>query len=138
MPQSSYARFWAAFNQLAAGACDREDLKRDLVLQFSLRRTDSLRQLTEAEYIHLCEGIETIVQQRKKTAINQQLLRRHRSACLHQIQLYGITTTSWPAVDQFCLDKRIAGKRFAQLTIHELDALTRKLHAIRRKKTAQL
>ena len=133
MPQQSYARFWAAFNQLAAGGCDRDELKADLCRQFSLNRTDSLRQLTNAEYLHLCEGVETIVQQQKKAAIDTQLLRRHRSACLHQLQLYGVRTTSWQAVDQFCLDKRIAGKRFAQLTIPELDALTTKMRVIRRK-----
>lgn len=134
MPQQSYARFWAAFNRLAAGGCDREELKADLCLQFSLNRTDSLRQLTEAEYLHLCEGVERLAGQRQpSSAVDPHLLRRHRSACLHQLQLYGVRTSSWEAVDQFCLDHRIAGKRFASLTIPELDALTTKMRVIRRK-----
>lgn len=61
-------------------------------------------------------------------------LRRKRSAVLHQMQLLGIDTADWGRVDAYCTDRRIAGKRFCVLDAEELDALLKKLRAIRRKK----
>lgn len=60
-------------------------------------------------------------------------LRRKRSSVLHQMQLLGIDTADWTRVDAYCSDKRIAGKRFRELDGPELDALLKKLRAIRRK-----
>lgn len=131
--RSSYARFWAAFNRLTYGGCDREEVKRDLVSQFSLGRTDSLKELTAAEYAHLCEGVERLALEREKASPRREELRRRRSIALHQLQLYGVDTTSWDRVNAFCLDKRICGKVFYDLGIEELDALTKKMRAIRRK-----
>lgn len=62
-------------------------------------------------------------------------LRRIRSSVLHQMQLLGINTADWSRVDAYCMDKRIAGKRFRDLDEEELGALLKKLRAIRRKKT---
>lgn len=136
--RSSCARFWAAFNRLAYGGCDREEVKRDLVSQFSLGRTDSLKELTDAEYAHLCEGVERLAQERAKADPRHQELKRHRSIALHQLQLYGVDTTSWDRVNAFCLDKRIAGKKFSELSIEELDALAVKMRVIRKKKASEL
>lgn len=61
-------------------------------------------------------------------------LRRMRSSVLHQMQLLGINTADWSRVDAYCMDKRIAGKRFGHLDEQELEALLKKLRAIRRKK----
>lgn len=65
----------------------------------------------------------------------RQALRRQRSSVLHQMQLLGIDTADWSRVDAFCKDPRIAGKRFCLLDSDELDALLKKLRAIRRKQT---
>lgn len=62
------------------------------------------------------------------------ILRRKRSSVLHQMQLLGIDTADWSRVDNFCIDSRIAGKRFCLLDADELDALYRKLLAIKRKR----
>lgn len=62
-----------------------------------------------------------------------QALRRQRSSVLHQMQLLGIDTADWNRVDAFCLGPRIVGKRFCHLDSEELDALLKKLRAIRRK-----
>lgn len=63
----------------------------------------------------------------------RQELRRKRSSVLHQMQLLGVDTADWNRVDAFCQNRRIAGKRFSQLDNDELDALLKKLRAIRRK-----
>lgn len=64
-------------------------------------------------------------------------LRRKRSSVLHQMQLLGIDTADWNRVDAYCTDTRIAGKRFCRLDCGELDALLKKLRAIRRKQTTK-
>lgn len=61
-------------------------------------------------------------------------LRKKRSSVLHQMQLLGINTADWSRVDAYCLDRRIAGKRFRELDNEELDKLLKKLYAIRRKR----
>lgn len=66
--------------------------------------------------------------------ITKETLRQKRSSVLHQMQLMGINTADWNRVDTFCMDKRIAGKRFCQLDGEELDALLKKLRAIKRKR----
>lgn len=70
----------------------------------------------------------------KKIVNSRDVLRRKRSSVLHRMQLLGIDTADWNRVDSFCMDSRIAGKRFCQLDCDELDTLFRKLLAIGRKK----
>lgn len=70
----------------------------------------------------------------KKIIDLRDILRRKRSSVLHQMQLLGIDTADWSRVDNFCMDSRIAGKRFCLLDADELDALYRKLLAIKRKR----
>lgn len=71
----------------------------------------------------------------EKRIIDQRdILRRKRSSVLHQMQLLGIDTADWGRVDNFCMDSRIAGKRFCLLDTDELDTLYRKLLAIKRKR----
>lgn len=60
-------------------------------------------------------------------------MRSKRSAVLHQMQLLGVDTADWNKVDALCRDSRIAGKQFRRLDCDELDALLKKLRAIRRK-----
>lgn len=63
------------------------------------------------------------------------ILRKKRSAVLHQMQLLDVDTADWNRVDALCLDSRIAGKRFCNLDCDELDALLKKLRVIKRKQT---
>ncbi|WP_302019557.1 hypothetical protein [uncultured Muribaculum sp.] len=51
------------------------------------------------------------------------------------MQLLDVDTADWSKVDALCMDSRIAGKRFCRLDCDELDALLKKLRAIRRKQT---
>lgn len=128
---TNFARFYAAFNQLSKGS-DKDEMKRQLVLQYTNNRTDSLREVTYSEYCALCVGVERA----SDTTLREnymRIMRQKRSAALHQMQRYGVDTSDWKRVDAFCLDSRIAGKVFRQLDGDELDALTVKVRIMRRK-----
>lgn len=120
-------------------AGDREQVKDSLIYNFSHGRTTSLRGMKDSEYNAMCDAMEA---QLKHPGITdseyKQELKRLRSAVLHRMQKMGIDTADWNAVDRFCLQPRIAGKRFARLDPAELEVLIAKLEAIRRKKQTTL
>ena len=122
---TNFARFYASFNRLPCGG-DRDDMKRDLVRQWTWNRTDSLREMTKAEYNACCEAMERLTGRKDEQ-------KEKRSLCLKLMQKLGIDTTDWTRINAFCQDQRIAGKLFARLTNEELDALAEKLRAIQRK-----
>ena len=122
---TNFARFYASFNLLPCSG-DRDDMKRDLVRQWTWNRTDSLREMTRTEYEACCEAIERLTGRKDEQ-------KKKRSLCLKLMQKLGIDTTDWTRINAFCQDQRIAGKVFARLTIEELDALAEKLRAIQRK-----
>lgn len=125
----NYSRFYASFNKLPYDG-DRDELKQSLVVSHTNGRTDSLREMTAAEYRQLCENIERKVIGSADSIREREELRRKRSIALRLLQSYGVESSIWSEVDKFCLQPRIAGKRFIELTIEELDALTRKMRAI--------
>ena len=122
---TNFARFYASFNRLPCSG-DQEDMKRDLVRQWTWNRTDSLREMTRTEYAACCEAIERLTGRKDEQ-------KKKRSLCLKLMQKLGIDTTDWTRINAFCQDQRIAGKPFARLTNEELDALADKLRAIQRK-----
>ena len=89
--------------------------------------------MTVAEYGAMCNEMERVAGYDKRREAWRQEMRRKRSAVLHQMQLLGVDTADWGKVDNYCLDKRIAGKAFREIDGDGLDALLAKLHAIRRK-----
>lgn len=122
---TNFARFYASFNRLPCGG-DRDDMKRDLVRQWTWNRTDSLREMTKAEYNACCEAMERLTGRKDEQ-------KKKRSQCLKLMQKLGIDTSDWTRINYFCQDQRIAGKPFARLTNEELDALAVKLRSIQRK-----
>lgn len=100
--------------------------KEELVLQWTNGRTSSLKEMSEHEY-------SLMIRQLREQVENLEEKKKARSAVLKQIQLYGIDTTDWDAVDRFCGNPRIAGKPFRYLTIRELKALRVKMLSIRKK-----
>lgn len=74
-----------------------------------------------------------MIRQLREAVENLEEKKKARSAVLKQIQLYGIDTTDWDAVDRFCASPRIAGKAFRYLTIAELKTLRVKMLSIRHK-----
>lgn len=125
----NYSRFYASFNQLPYDG-DRDELKQSLVVSHTNGRTDSLREMTASEYRQLCENIERKVLGSVEAIWERDELRRKRCIALRLIQSYGVESSIWTEVDRFCLQPRIAGKKFMDMTIEELEALTRKMRAI--------
>lgn len=117
-----YARFYAALGEIPYDG-DRADLKCNVVSQFTLGRTTHLHEMSPREYRAACDALERISGRRER-------LKKGRSSCLKLMQKLGINTADWSAVDNFCQNPRIAGKRFCQITTDELTRLRAKLYAI--------
>lgn len=119
---TNFGRFYSAIRALKPIG-DRDEVKCQIVWQYTNGRTDSLREMTRDEYDRCCTDLERKSGQREQ-------LRKERSATLKLMQKAGIDTTDWNRVNAFCLDPCIAGKEFARLTIEEHPKLRRKLRAI--------
>lgn len=123
----NYKRFYALLKQ------NPDADKDELVMSFTEERTTSLREMTEEEFNSLCDALQYGAGQgygQKSMAE----LKQARSAVLVRIQRLGIPTVdNWDGIDQFCLSRRIAGKRFAALTVGELRSLRTKLEMILRR-----
>ena len=120
MARNNYATFYALLKSMPGAS------KEDLVLQWTNGRTASLKEMSEREY-------SLMIRQLRQQVENLEEKKKARSAVLKQLQLYGIDTTDWDAVDRFCCNARIAGKPFRYLTIPELKALRVKMLSIRNK-----
>lgn len=129
---TTYSRFYAALNHLPACG-DRQELKESLVSMHTDGRTTHLSEMTEGEYDRLCGSLEACVLTAAHR-IYRQNLKKKRLIALCLLQDYGIDTTSWEAINTFCLQPKIAGKDFAHLKIAELDSLAKKMRAILNKK----
>ena len=121
---TNFARFYALFNKLPCTG-DREGLKKQIVLQYTWDRTESLREMTSKEYEACCSALEKLT--------GQDEWRQKRSVCLKLMQQLGIDTTDWNRVNEFCNNPRIVGKPFVQISTAELQQLAIKLRAIQRK-----
>lgn len=135
MKARNYARFYVLLNRLPTS--DREELKANLVSQYTGGRTDSLREMTTQEYEAMCEAMRQMDRNGKAREIYREELRRKRSTALNLMQKMGIDTTDWERVDAFCLNPRISGKKFARLTVEELDMVAIKLRIISKKNREQ-
>ena len=130
----SYARFYAQLNRMAG---DREEIKKTLVERFTNGRTSSLREMRTEEYEQMCRALDAeLGMPGAATEQATAAVKRYRSAVLRRLQKIGIDTTDWAAVDAYCLDRRIAGKPFAQLTVDELKNMQQRLEAILHKRKA--
>ena len=129
--ERNYARFYCLLKKLPGA--DKETL----VEQYTSGRTTHLHLMAGTEYDRMCRQMEDVAGYDERRRRQRDILRKARSGALHQMQLYGIDTTDWSRVDAFCKDRRIAGKRFREMDIEELNALNTKLRMIIRKKSNQ-
>lgn len=139
-----YGRFWSAFRRLPVEGNSAESVKDVLVSQYTRGRTSHLHEMTPVEYDRLCRAVEreaaassSAGRQRPKPVSPG--LRALRSRVLVEMRIWGVpgvrhNSVDWQSVDRFCLDSRIAGKRFCLLQYDELEALLRKLTAMVNKK----
>lgn len=130
-----YGRFYVALNRLQG--VDKEELKRELVSQFTDGRTKSIREMDDREYYKMCEAVEAMNGEQRVRRIAKENLRKKRSDVLHQLQKMGIDTANWNRVDAYCSDPRIAGKKFRYLKEEDLGALLVKLQIIHRKQRSK-
>lgn len=126
----NFARFFGLIRILGIEAEDRKGI----VLQFTKGRTASLKEMNVGEYKNMCNSLNEQIKHIIDNGV--MVLRASRSIALHHMQLMGIDTASWVAVDAFCKNPRIAGKSFRALNIDDLDRLTVKIRAIRHKNKA--
>lgn len=133
MTTKNYAEFYSLLGKLP-GATD--GLKEDLVKQFTAGRTSSLKEMMEHEYRAMCASMRGRTAGMEESTFTVEIKRR-RSAVLKRMQRLGIDTTVWANVDNFCMNPRIMGKRFARLSIEELSALIPKLESMIRKRESK-
>lgn len=126
----NYARFYALLKQMPG---NYNGLKDDLVYSHTTGRTSSLREMTTLEYEHMCDSMQNSVPQVKE-ADYISTLKRYRSSVLRRLGQLGVDTSDWSAVDNFCMNPRIAGKVFRQLSVDQLKSLVPKLESIMNKK----
>lgn len=127
----NYAVFYGLLRDMPG--IDKEELKRTIVMEFTDGRTDSLKEMNGEEYRNACAAMRKIVQPLRKRTESDVMLRRARSATLHLMQLSGIDTADWDVINRFCLDKRIAGKKFGELNPEELRRVQIKIRMILKK-----
>lgn len=89
MKARNYARFYVLLNRLPT--TDREELKAELVNQYTGGRTDSLREMTTQEYNDMCEAMQQMDQNRKVREIYREQLRQKRSVALKLMQSMALT-----------------------------------------------
>lgn len=123
---TNFGRFYRALGRLPYEGGELEEIKRQIVSNYTWNRTDSLREMTRAEYNACCDALERLNGEREEQ-------RRLRSGVLKLMQKIGIDTTDWARVNKFCEDPRIAGKPFSRIGNEELERLAVKLRAIQRK-----
>lgn len=121
----NYYRFYALLSQISHPG-EKQDLKEELVSQYTEGRTTSLREMAPEEYSKMCQAMVGRIGR-------DVTLKRQRSTTLHLLQKMGIDTTDWTRVNAFCQDKRIAGKAFYDITPDEHQQLQRKLRSIESK-----
>ncbi len=128
MKQRNYARFYILLNRCPVE--DKNELKADIISQFTNGRTESIRAVSDKEYEEICNALQDASVNHQARERERAELRRKRSSVLHQLQRLGIDTSNWDKVNAYCSDPRIAGKEFRALTAADLDALNTKLRAI--------
>lgn len=126
----NFSRFYVLAKNIPG---DREELKENLVRAFTNGRTTSLREMRPEEYKRMCDSLEESQASRLSQKEFTAEIKKKRSAVLKRIQQLGIDTSDWAAVDEFCLNPRIAGKEFRHISLDELKGLIPKLEAIARK-----
>lgn len=132
----NFSRFYALAKRIPG---DPEELKENLVRAFTNGRTISLREMSAEEYNRMCDSLQgsqsaSPLSQKDFTAA----IKKKRSAVLVRMQRLGVDTSNWAAVDEFCLNPRIAGMEFRKISLEGLGKLVKKLEAITAKPKAYI
>ena len=124
--KNDYSRFYALLKQ-------NPMLEKDeIVSQFTNGRTTHVSQMSRQEFIRMCDALQfgSPTEQRAR----ELSLKRARSAALLRIGRLGIPTIdNWDGINAFVANPKIAGKKFYDLGVDELNSLVRKLESIIRR-----
>ena len=101
--------------------------KDELVLQYTDGRTSHLKEMKDKEYALMLSDLDAVTDQ------SHTELKRWRSSALLRIGRLGINTIdNWDGINAFTMSPKIAGKRFYDMTVADLQALVRKCEMILR------
>lgn len=124
--KNDYSRFYALLKQ-------NPMLEKDeIVSQFTNGRTTHVSQMSRQEFIRMCDALQygSPTEQRAR----ELSLKRARSAALLRIGRLGIKTIdNWDGINAFVANPKIAGKKFYDMSVDELNSLVRKLESIIRR-----
>lgn len=121
--KNDYSRFYALLKQNPMA--DKEEL----VSQFTGGRTTHVSQMRQDEFIALCDSLQYGSPGERRA--QELALKRARSAALLRIGRLGINTIdNWEGINSFVASPKIAGKKFYDLSVDELNALVSKLETI--------
>lgn len=124
--KNDYSRFYALLKQNPMA--DKEEL----VSQFTSGRTTHVSEMRREEFLKMCDSLQYGSENEQRARELQ--LKRARSSALLRIGRLGISTIdNWDAINAFVSSPKIAGKKFYDLTVAELQALVSKLESIIRK-----
>ena len=110
-----------------------DEQKKGILLNLTDGRTNTTKELTYSEAMYLCGYLNGAKSENRELTTGERELKKKRSAVLKRLQLIGLDTTDWGAVDAYCLSPRIAVKRFSKLNEEELIRLVPKLECILKK-----
>jgi hypothetical protein len=101
-----------------------DDLRTDILAPYGVTSTADL---TESQ-------VDELIGQFTQKTDTCPEIRAHRSVILKLLTEIGVYSNgNWPRVNQYMMDKRIAGKLLYQMSIPEMKELTKKLRSIRAK-----
>lgn len=110
--------------------------RHEMVYNATYGETDDIKLLTEEEYKALCKELEGKDKDKEKR-------KSVGSDLLHLLQLIGVNTADWDAVDEYLKNPQIYSgicpypKRYIETTTDERKLIMNKLHSIRRKDEAK-
>lgn len=111
-----------------------EETRRSMIRDLTDGRTDSTRDLTYSEAQYLAGYMNGAASESRDLSIGERAIKRQRSGVLKRMQQLGVDTTDWDTVNAYLCDARIAGKPLYELDSDELQAVTKRLEAILKKR----
>lgn len=113
-----------------------EEQRRAMLMELTDGRTDSTKDLTYSEAQYLSGFLNGAAQMAQDVGrqLEENSMKRMRSAVLKRLQQIGIDTTDWDNVNAYLSSKKIAGKPLYNLSYEELQSLIPKLESIKRKR----
>ena len=122
----NYKYFYSLLSKIYKDRQEQEQYKEHLVSEVTNGRTTSLKEITKKEYTTLIVLLEDLLR------LNQNI-KDARSSTLKLMQKFNIPTYNWDVVNALCMNPRIAGKCFYEISAEEHLVVRRRLYSILKK-----